>query len=118
MNDVIKMVRYWRYNKTKKNWRKLHQYSVSKEKYNIRTILFLCVTIEMLTIFPNQRERILIELRNWYHVSQELSVKNEEGYSLTEEDGEVNERGVLVDLKSGELKFWQKVERKIFFTPD
>jgi hypothetical protein len=28
-------------------------------------------------------------------------------------EGEIKERGVLLDLKEGELKLWQKVERQI-----
>lgn len=118
MNDVIKMVRFWRYNKRKKNWRSLNHYYVSKKRWNVRAILLLCAVFEVLYVFPNQRERFVDKFKNLVIVSQKLSVENEEGYSFGEEDGEVKERGVVLDLKEGELKFWQKVERKIFYSPD
>jgi hypothetical protein len=70
--------------------------------------------IEAALVFPSERERICRELVKIDTVKDEIMEEAiSEISSFEGTEGEIRERGVLLDIKEGELKFWQKVERQI-----
>ncbi|MBE5990996.1 MAG: hypothetical protein E7247_01220 [Paenibacillaceae bacterium] len=115
MNYILKNYRVLRYNKRKKPWRDLKwAFNREKSQSRLRYFLYCCLFIEAALIFPSERERICRELVKIYTVKDEImeeAISKISSFEGTE--GELRERGVLLDLKEGELKFWQKVERKI-----
>lgn len=115
MNNILKTYRILRYNNRKKPWRSLkwaidHQ----KNRTRLRYLLYCCLIIEAILFFPGGREQICRKLGEVYTVKEEImkdAITEITSFNGTE--GELRERGVLLDLKEGELKFWQKVERQI-----
>jgi len=112
---ILKNYRILRYNKRKKPWRSLKwAFNLEKSRSRLRYLLYCCLFIEAALVSPNERDRICRELVNIYTVKDEIieeAITDISSFEGTE--GEMRERGVLLDLKEGELKFWQKVERQI-----
>ena len=115
MNCVLKNHRVLRYNKRKKPWRSLKwAFNHEKSHGRLRYLLYCCLFIEAALVFPGERDRICRELKKIYTVKDEIMEEAiTEISSFEGTEGEMRERGVLLDLKEGELKFWQKVERQI-----
>ena len=114
MNTALKYYRCRIYNKRKKPWRSLiWAFKQEKKRSKLLFLLCCCLLIEAAVFFPRERERICSKLVKLYDVKEELMEETITGTSSLEEvDGEVRERGFFMDLKEGELKYWQKVERK------
>ena len=115
MYCVLKNYRVLRYNKRKKPWRSLKWAFNRERSYSrLRYLLYCSLFIEAALFFPSERDRICKELVKIYTVRDEI-VEDAitEISSFDGKEGEIRERGVLLDLKEGELKFWQKVERQI-----
>lgn len=115
MNYILKNYRTLRYNKKKKPWRSLKwAFNREKSRSRLRYLLYCCLFIEAALFFPSERDRICRELVKIYTVKDEIMEEAiTEISSFEGTEGEMRERGVLLDLKEGELKFWQKVERQI-----
>jgi hypothetical protein len=115
MNYVLKNYCILRYNKKKKPWRSLKwAFNRGKSCSRLRWLLCCCLFIEAALFFPCERERFCRELVKIYRVKDEIMEEAiTEISSFEGTEGEMRERGVLLDLKEGELKFWQKVERQI-----
>ena len=115
MNYILKNYRVLRYNKRKKPWRSLKwAFNREKSRSRLRYLLYCCLFIVAALFFPSERDRICSELVKIYTVKDEVMEEAITKFSSFEEtEGEIRERGVLLDLKEGELKFWQKVERQI-----
>ena len=115
MNIILKNYRILRYNNRKKPWRSL-KWAIDHEKSRtrLRFLLYCCLFIEATLAFPSERDRICRELVKIYTVKDEIMEEAiTEISSFEGTEGEIRERGVLLDLKEGELKFWQKVERQM-----
>ncbi|NNJ28670.1 hypothetical protein [Lacrimispora defluvii] len=115
MNYFLKNYRIMRYNRRKKPWRSLKwAFNCEKSCSKLRYLLYCCLFIEAALIFPGERDRICRELVKIYTVKDEIMEEAiTEITSFEGMEGEMREHGVLLDLKEGELKFWQKVERQI-----
>ncbi|PPK78638.1 hypothetical protein BXY41_114144 [Lacrimispora xylanisolvens] len=115
MNYILKNYCILRYNKRKKPWRSLKwAFNREKSRSRLRYLLYCCLFIEAALAFPSERDRICRELVKIYTVKDEIMEEAiTEITSFEGTEGEMRERGVLLNLKEGELKFWQKVERQI-----
>ncbi|MBE5978542.1 MAG: hypothetical protein E7249_05315 [Paenibacillaceae bacterium] len=115
MNYILKNYRILRYNKRKKPWRSLKwAFNREKSRSRLRYLLYCCLFIEAALFFPSERERICRELVKIYTVKDEImedAINEISSFEGTE--GELRERGILLDFKEGELKLWQKVERQM-----
>ena len=120
MNIVIKYYRSRSYNKSKKPWRNLKwAFNCGKGQSRLIYLLCGCLFFEAVIIFPHQKENICRELGRLYTVKEEFMEETITGISSMDEvEGEVRERGFLLDFKEGELKFWQKVEQKFLQKSD
>ncbi|MGC6175452.1 hypothetical protein [Lacrimispora sp. 38-1] len=120
MNTVLKNYRFRSYNKRKKTWRSLKwAFAPGKRQRGVFYLLYCCLLFEAAVLFPRQREQICSELRNLYAVRTEYLEETMAGMPfLKDADGEVRERGLSLDLKEGELKLWQRVERQILKKSD
>lgn len=120
MNAVLKYYRFRSYNRRDKPWRNLKwAFRHKKRKSRLLYLLYCCLFIEAAVLFPRERERISSQLVKLYTVKEELMEETITKISSLEEvDGEVRERGLFFDLKEGELKYWQKLERRILQESD
>lgn len=120
MNTVIKNYRFHSFNKRKKAWRSLTwAFAPRKRRRELVYLLYCCLLFEAAVLFPRQREQICSELRKLYAVREEYVEETMAGMPfLKAADGEVREHGFSLDLKEGELKLWQRVERQIFKKSD
>ncbi|WP_143321688.1 hypothetical protein [Clostridium sp. HBUAS56010] len=71
-------------------------------------MFFFFAGIEAAVLFPRYGPFLLTEARTLFSISYETALGTKEYDS-----GETRERGFSLDIKSGEVKWWQKVERTV-----
>nr|WP_314459404.1 hypothetical protein [uncultured Clostridium sp.] len=120
MNTVLKNYYFRSYNNRKKPWRSLKwAFPSRKKRRGVFYLLYCCLLFEAAVLFPRQREQICSELRKLYAVREEYVEETMTGIPFSEgRNGEVREHGLSLDLKEGELKLWQRVERQFLKKSD
>ncbi|MDK2964577.1 MULTISPECIES: hypothetical protein [Lacrimispora] len=117
MRTISKKIRIWRYNNKKKTWRNFKwAFDHPKKRRVLSCLLYCCLVLEGVILFPQETDKVWVELKKLYSVRDEETRRE----LPSEEDlkTELRERGISMDLKEGEIRLWQRVERQILDKSD
>ncbi|RKD29347.1 hypothetical protein [Lacrimispora algidixylanolytica] len=120
MTNSYKTYRVYRYNNTRKPWRKVQLIAYKKKcfLYFVRLCLLLLVFLEASVLIPRCKEDLLFYTKYLFSINQELELQTKSNDTNRGNEGETKENGFFLDLKEGKVKIWKKVERVVYQKPD
>ncbi|MDW2796846.1 hypothetical protein RZO55_04540 [Clostridium boliviensis] len=120
MRTISKKIRIWHYNNKKKPWRNFKwAFDPPKKRRGLYCLLYCCLVLEGVFLLPWERDKICGELKKLYTVREDIIEETRKELPFEDETKtELRERGISMDLKEGEIKLWQRVERQIFDESD